>query len=114
MTKVVLYPLNDNEKKGLPADIDLLEQAIQSLKAKPTDERRNRHLNDVLIRVLEQVKFKLRNVEVDVSDIPSQTRSDINDLNKSIQELKTNPDNVDLIYRLHNDIIDVQEMDLSY
>lgn len=114
MTKVVLYPLNDNEKKGLPADIDLLEQAIQSLKAKPTDERRNRHLNDVLIRVLEQVKFKLRNVEVDVSDIPSQTRSDINDLNKSIQELKTNPDNVDLIYRLHNDMIDVQEMDLSY
>lgn len=114
MTKVVLYPLNDNEKKGLPADIDLLEQAIQSLKVKPTDERRNRHLNDVLIRVLEQVKFKLREVEVDVPDTPSQTRSDINDLNQSIQELKTNPDNVDLIYRLHNDIIDVREMDFSY
>ena len=114
MTKVVLYPLNDNEIKGLPADIDLLEQAIKNLKLKPTDKLRNRHLNDVLIRVLEQVKFKLRNVEVDVVDNPNQIRSNINDLNRSIQELKTNPSNIEITYRLHNDIIDIIEMGFLY
>ena len=113
MTKVVLYPLNDNEKKGLPADIDLLEQAIQQFKAKPSDERRNRNLCNLLIRVLEQVKFKLRCVEVDVDDNPSEIGSDINDLSLSIQVLKTNPNENSLIYRLHNDINDVLALDFD-
>lgn len=110
MKKVILYPLNDNEKKGLPADIDLLEQAIQNLKTKPTDKRRHCHLGHVLIRVLEQIKLKLRNVEVNIVDEPTHVYSDLNELNQSIQKLKENPTDVDLIYRVHNDILDVLDI----
>ncbi len=114
MTKVVLYPLNDNEKKGLPADIDLLEQAIQNLKAKPTDKRRHCNLGDILIRVLEQIKLKLRNVEVNVVDKPKHVYSDLDELNQSIQKLKENPTDIDFIYRVHNDILDILEVDFKH
>ncbi|CAL9984888.1 nicotinamide-nucleotide adenylyltransferase [Vibrio phage D480] len=50
---------NDNENKGLPADIDLVESAIKALKRKPNDIRRSRHLNSVMQRVGNQIDTKI-------------------------------------------------------
>lgn len=50
--------LNDNQRKGLPADIDLLASAITLLQNKPDDLRRVTHLREVLERVTPQVVAK--------------------------------------------------------
>ena len=63
---------------------------------------------------MEQIKFKLRNVEVDIIDKSNQIFSDIDELNQSIQKLKENPTDIDLIYRVHNDILDVLEIDFKH
>lgn len=47
--------MNDNERKGLPKDIDLLEAAIKLLKVKPYDQRRVKNLRSCMERVLPQV-----------------------------------------------------------
>ena len=49
-------PLNDNELKGLPRDIDLLETAIAALKRKPEDTRRRQHFKSIMARVGAQLK----------------------------------------------------------
>ena len=43
--------LNDNEKRGLPASIDLLRVAVISLENNPDSERRKVHLLNVINRV---------------------------------------------------------------
>ena len=55
--------MNDNEKKGLPKDIDLLETAIKLLKVKPNDQRRVKNLLSCIERVLPQVECKLEEVD---------------------------------------------------
>lgn len=108
MTKVVLFPLNDNEKKGLPADIDLLESAISSvLRNDSFEQLRLLHLNNVLVRVQEQVKQKLRNYEVNVSDATNTPIKDIDSLQNTIQALKEDPNDIDLVYALHLSILDM-------
>lgn len=53
--------MNDNERKGLPKDIDLLETAIKLLKVKPNDQRRVKNLLSCMKRVLPQVEGKVEN-----------------------------------------------------
>ncbi|MCY9861543.1 hypothetical protein OTK49_03300 [Vibrio coralliirubri] len=50
--------MNDNQHKGLPADIDLLASAIELLQIKPHDLRRVTHLREVIERVTPQVVAK--------------------------------------------------------
>ncbi|QCG76737.1 hypothetical protein [Vibrio phage D4] len=47
--------MNDNERKGLPADIDLVSTAIANLTRKPEDLKRLEALRSCLIRLLAQV-----------------------------------------------------------
>ena len=54
--------MNDNERKGLPKDIDLLETAINLLKMKPNEKRRIENLLSCIERVTPQVKIKLEEV----------------------------------------------------
>ncbi|WP_210499304.1 hypothetical protein [Vibrio crassostreae] len=53
-------PLNDNERLGLPKDIDLLESALDILRKDPSDLKRVMHLSDVMDRVRPQVRDKER------------------------------------------------------
>ena len=53
-------PLNDNERLGLPKDIDLLESALDILRKDPSDIRRVMHLADVMDRVRPQIRDKER------------------------------------------------------
>lgn len=76
--------MNDNELKGLPTDIDLLETAIQLLKAKPYDQRRLEHLANVMTRVQPQVLK--RKAELDCWTVKPFTRMDM----KKLQIVPTN------------------------
>lgn len=51
--------MNDNELKGLPADIDLVETAVSILKREPHDVRRLRHLRSCMRRVDSQISDKI-------------------------------------------------------
>lgn len=103
--KTVLYPLNDNEKKGLPADIDLLETAIQNLKVDKKDQRRLKNFHDIHIRVFEQIRQKLLGLEIETDIEPPVEFSLFDSLNKAIQDLKTDPHNINFLYRLHQEMI---------
>lgn len=48
--------MNDNERKGLPRDIDMLTTAINAVQRRPGVDRRLRHLARVMNRVLPQVQ----------------------------------------------------------
>ncbi|AUR81213.1 hypothetical protein Ares1_0077 [Vibrio phage Ares1] len=47
--------MNDNERQGLPADIDLVSTSIANLLRKPGDLKRLENLRSCLIRLLSQV-----------------------------------------------------------
>lgn len=51
-------PLNDNQRKGLPADIDLLATAISLVQAKPSDAKRIIHLRKTVKRLEPQLEEK--------------------------------------------------------
>lgn len=111
MTKVLLFPLNDNEKKGLPADIDLLESAIDNvLRNESFDHFRLLNFNNVIIRVQEQVKQKLRSYEAEMTDATDTPTKDIKGLQASIQALKEDPTDIDLVYALYLCILDMKSI----
>ncbi|AEH21937.1 VHS1124 protein [Vibrio phage 1] len=51
--------MNDNERQGLPADIDLVSTSIANLLRKPGDLKRLENLRSCLIRLLAQVDKKI-------------------------------------------------------
>ncbi|WYC17988.1 nicotinamide-nucleotide adenylyltransferase and transcriptional regulator [Vibrio phage vB_VneS_J26] len=51
--------MNDNERKGLPADIDLVSTAITNLTRKPGKLSRLENLRSCLIRLLAQVEQQI-------------------------------------------------------
>ncbi|EGR2232282.1 hypothetical protein DZF79_29205 [Vibrio parahaemolyticus] len=51
-------PLNDNQRKGLPADIDLLATAISLVQENPSDAKRIIHLRKVIKRLEPQLEDK--------------------------------------------------------
>ncbi|AJT60875.1 hypothetical protein [Vibrio phage XZ1] len=61
--------MNDNERKGLPADIDLLESALKLLRTNPSDIRRVKHLADVMARVNPQVLDKIKELEASCTQV---------------------------------------------
>lgn len=108
MSSFVLYPFNDNEKKGLPADIDLLENAIIAIHTQPLNIKRVQNMRDISHRVLEQLKLKLRNVSLDVEKIRShQKKTTLETLDKAIKELKNDPYNMDSVLILHDEILSI-------
>lgn len=50
--------LNDNQRKGLPADIDVLATAISLVQANPSDAKRIIHLRKVIKRLEPQLEDK--------------------------------------------------------
>ena len=51
-------PLNDNQRKGLPTDIDLLATAISLVQTNPSDAKRIVHLRKVIKRLEPQLEDK--------------------------------------------------------
>ncbi len=70
--------MNDNERKGLPADFDLLETAVANLKRKPHDIRRLHNLHNIMKRVEPQIKERVK--ELRRWHIRSHHRMDMNRL----------------------------------